>query len=207
MSESLPERTIDHHSLTGSLLACRKPGCGHQFCWICFVEWSAHQNQQCNVYVAEHGEQAQKSAREILARYMHYFTRYRTHDQSLELESRLVEQVEKRRQEMIAMSFTEQQAIPKAFEVLQRCRRTLKFTYPFAYYLQRDNQAAVFEANQADLERATEILSGFLEGEFDVQNKSVRELMDTTQYCDKRREILLAHCREGYRDRYWIFLD
>lgn len=140
---------------------------------------------------------------------MHYFTRYRTHDQSLELESRLLEQVEQRRREMEAgaMSFTDQQAIPKAFGVLQRCRRTLKYTYPFAYYLQRNNQSEVFEANQADLERATEVLSGFLEAEIDVQNNTVKKLMDTTHYCDQRRETLLAHCKEGYRERYWIGLD
>ena len=103
-----------------------------------------------------------------------------------------------------AMSFTDQQAIPKAFQVLQRCRRTLKYTYSFAYYLKRNNQAELFEANQANLERATEVLSGFLEAEIDVQNNSVTDLMDTTQYCDQRREILLAHCKEGYRDHYWF---
>ena len=140
---------------------------------------------------------------------MHYFTRYQTHDQSLELESRLLEQAEQRKREMEAgsMTYTERQAIPKALETLQRCRRTLKFTYPFAYYLERNNQAEVFEANQADLERATEVLSGFLANEINTEKTLTTDLMNTISYCDQRRKILLDHCKEGYRENYWIGLD
>ena len=140
---------------------------------------------------------------------MHYFTRYQTHNQSLELEGKLLEQVEKRKKEMQAgaMSYTEQQALQKAFDVLQQCRRTLKYTYPFAYYLTRNNQAEVFEQNQADLERATEALSGFLEQEIDAEQNIQLKLMDKTRYCDQRRQTLLNHCKEGYSEHYWEGLD
>jgi ariadne-1 len=172
--------------------------------------WKDHASRQCNVYHEDEGSKNQVSAREALGRYMHYFTRYQVHSQSLELENKLSNQVDQRIHEMQAeaMSFTEQQAIYKAFAVLQQCRRTLKYTYGFAYYLYRNNQAEVFEENQADLERATEALSGFLEQEIDPEQKqSSLNLMDRTHYCGQRRKILLDHCKEGYSEHYWAGLD
>lgn len=140
---------------------------------------------------------------------MHYFTRYQAHHQSLELEGKLAVQVEQRKKEMQAeaMSYTDQQAIEKAFEILQQCRRTLKYTYPFAFYLQSSNQSIIFEQNQADLERATEVLSGFLEQEIDAEKNISIQLMDKTRYCDQRRQILLDHCTDGYANNYWTGLD
>lgn len=39
-------------------------------------------------------------------------------------------------------------------------------TYVFAYYLRKNNQSLIFEANQKDLESATEKLSEYLERKF-----------------------------------------
>lgn len=154
-------------------------------------------------------EQNQSDAREILVRYMHYYTRYQTHHQSLELEENLREQVEERKREMEveSMSYTEKQAIEKAFHVLQACRRTLKYTYPFAYYLERNNQSEIFEQNQADLEKATETLSGFLEQEIDKKQNITLKLMDKTHYCEQRRHVLINHCKDGYAKNGWKGLD
>jgi ariadne-1 len=171
--------------------------------------WKDHASRQCNVYHEDDASKNQLAARETLARYMHYFTRYQAHNQSLELEQKHLNQVEQRISEMQAesMSFTEQQAIYKAFIVLQQCRRTLKYTYAFAFYLYRNNQAEVFEQNQADLERATEALSGFLEQEIDAEQNISLKLMDKTRYCHQRRKILLDHCKEGYSEHYWGGLE
>ncbi|CAF3702014.1 unnamed protein product [Adineta steineri] len=186
-------------------MTCRKPGCVHEFCWLCFGDWKGH--TQCNVYHQEASEKNQSEAREILARYMHYFTRYQTHNQSLEFEGKLLDQVEQRKKEMQneSMTYTEQQAVQKAFDVLQQCRRTLKYTYPFAYYLERSNLSEIFEQNQADLERATETLSGFLENEIGVTQNQIVQLMDNTSYCEQRRKILVDHCKDGYSKQYWMF--
>lgn len=172
-------------------------------------DWKEHATQQCNVYRQEANEKNQSDAREYIARYMHYFTRYQAHNQSLEFEGKLLDQVERRKKEMQdgAMTYTEQQSIPKAFEALQQCRRTLKYTYPFAYYLERSNQSEIFEQNQADLERATENLSGLLESEINAKQNIALQLMDKTHYCEQRRQILLDHCRHGYREHYWKGLD
>lgn len=55
----------------------------------------------------------------------------------------------------------------KAVDVLNECRRTLCFTYAFAYYLEKTHQTTIFENNQNDLELATEQLSELLEKDLD----------------------------------------
>ena len=52
------------------------------------------------------------------------------------------------------------QYLQKAVDALVLCRQSLMNTYAFAFFLEKNNQAAIFEDNQADLETATEQLSG-----------------------------------------------
>ena len=83
-------------------------------------------------------------------------------------------------------------------------RGTLKYTYVFAYYLKKNNECVIFEANQKDLEMATETLSEYLEGKAkDAELSALRQMvMDKTKYCEKRRHVLLEHVREvGVRSR------
>ena len=46
------------------------------------------------------------------------------------------------------MSWIEVQFLRKAVDVLSKCRRTLMYTYAFAYYLKKNNQSIIFEDNQ-----------------------------------------------------------
>ena len=57
------------------------------------------------------------------------------------------------------------------------------FTYAFAYYLKKNNQSAIFEDNQRDLETATEQLSEYLER--DIDGKSLVDIKQKVQ--DKHR--------------------
>lgn len=170
-------------------------------------DWRGHQN--CNVFQQGQTEAEQLSAREMLARYMHYFTRYQTHNQSLELEKQLLEKVDDRIRELEEnrMSYTDRQAFPEACRILQRCRRTLKFTYAFAYYLERTSEAEIFEQNQAALEKETELLSGFFENEFEAGMGIPQKLMDKSRLCEQRRAILVQHCKDGYANNTWKGLD
>jgi len=72
------------------------------------------------------------------------------------------------------------------------------FTYAFAFYLQRDNQAAIFEGNQGDLEQATEQLSEFLERDIDNENLVTlkQKVQDKFRYVQQRQLVLLKHCIE-----------
>ena len=40
------------------------------------------------------------------------------------------------------------QFLKKSLDILCECRRTLMYTYVFAYYLRKNNQSAIFEDNQ-----------------------------------------------------------
>ncbi len=68
------------------------------------------------------------------------------------------------------MSWIEVQFLRKAVDILCECRRTLMYTYVFAYYLRKNNQCEIFEDNQKDLETATETLSEYLERDIDAEN-------------------------------------
>jgi ariadne-1 len=43
------------------------------------------------------------------------------------------------------MSWIEVQFLKKAVDILCECRRTLMYTYVFAYYLRKNNQCDIFE--------------------------------------------------------------
>ena len=43
------------------------------------------------------------------------------------------------------MSWIETQFLKKAVDILCECRRTLMYTYVFAYYLRKNNQCEIFE--------------------------------------------------------------
>lgn len=72
---------------------------------------------------------------------------------------KLFEKVSEKIEHMQQMSFSwiETQFLRKAVEVLLDCRRTLMYTYVFAFYLEKEvNITRIFETNQNDLELATE---------------------------------------------------
>lgn len=66
--------------------------------------------------------------------------------------------------------------LTKAVAALNKCRRTLMYTYAFAYYLKSNNATTLFESNQEDLELATERLSEKLERELDIENEDLVKL-------------------------------
>lgn len=147
----------------------------------------------------------------MLQRYLFYFDRYTNHHQSFKFENKLhvriqhkMEDLQKNKQ----LTWNEVQFLKMAVEILCDCRKTLMYTYVFAFYLKSNNQSRIFEDNQADLERATEQLSEFLERDifdenshstvkFNVQNKS--------SYCKSRRKVLLDHVYEGYEKDWWQY--
>ena len=100
-------------------------------------------------------------SRSTLSVLMWFLFRYMNHLQSLKFESKLYAMVKDKMEEMQQhnMSWIEVQFLKKSLDILCECRRTLMYTYVFAYYLRKNNQSAIFEDNQKDLESATEQLS------------------------------------------------
>ena len=72
------------------------------------------------------------------------------HLQSLKFESKLYATVKDKMEEMQQhnMSWIEVQFLKKSLDILCECRRTLMYTYVFAYYLRKNNQSAIFEVSK-----------------------------------------------------------
>ncbi|KAH7730986.1 ubiquitin-conjugating enzyme E2-binding protein 1 [Aphelenchoides avenae] len=189
-------------------MTCRNGACKYEFCWLCMGDWSAHGSQGCNRFEGG-GDKSKEDARVALERYLHYYNRYRNHQNSMQMEKKLYSQAEKKAKEMqlLGFSWVETQFLKKAVDVLSDCRRTLMYTYAFAFYLVRNNVAHIFEDNQQDLEHATEELSGFLER--DLENQDLTQLKqkveDKWRYVEMRCKKLLEHCSEGKAKNEWNF--
>ncbi|TSM20293.1 E3 ubiquitin-protein ligase arih1l [Bagarius yarrelli] len=167
-------------------MVCRNQNCKAEFCWVCLGPWEPHGSAwyNCNRYNeddAKAARDAQERSRAALQRYLFYCNRYMNHMQSLRFEHKLYAQVKQKMEEMQQhnMSWIEVQFLKKAVDVLCQCRSTLMFTYVFAFYLKKNNQSIIFENNQADLENATEVLSGYLER--DISQDSLQDIKQKVQ--------------------------
>ncbi|CAI4223155.1 unnamed protein product [Auanema sp. JU1783] len=197
-------------------MTCKNSACKMEFCWMCLGPWEPHGSAwySCNRYDdsnAKKARDAQERSRAALQRYLHYYNRFMNHQASLKLESKLYATVKTKMEFMQqqSMSWIEVQFLRKAVDVLSECRRTLMYTYAFAYYLQHDNQSIIFEDNQKDLEIATEQLSEFLERDLPNENLVTlkQKVQDKYRYVDKRRTALLKHCQEGAERDSWKFTE
>ncbi|KAI9750732.1 MAG: hypothetical protein M4579_006333 [Chaenotheca gracillima] len=192
-------------------MTCRK--CKHEFCWMCMGLWSEHGTSwyNCNRFEEKSGTTARDSqarSRQSLERYLHYYNRYANHEQSAKLDKDLYLKTEKKMtnlQSISGLSWIEVQFLDSASQALQACRQTLKWTYAFAFYLQRNNQTEIFEDNQKDLEMAVENLSEMFEKPTEKLAENKVDMMDKISYCNKRRIILLADTAERLRAGEWKF--
>ncbi|KAI9208112.1 uncharacterized protein BJ171DRAFT_420039 [Polychytrium aggregatum] len=192
---------------------CRK--CKYEFCWVCQGPWSEHGSQwyNCNRYderASVEARDAQGKSRAALEKYLHYYNRFANHEQSAKLDKDLHEKTEKKMEEMqnsSELSWIEVQFLREAVDVLIKSRMTLKWTYAFAYYLERGNATDLFEDNQRDLEMAVEQLSGLLEEP--IAKEKIFELkqkvLDKKVYVAQRREVLLIDTSRGLREGRWNY--
>ncbi|PIC53269.1 hypothetical protein B9Z55_003047 [Caenorhabditis nigoni] len=196
-------------------IRCRNPTCRHTFCWICMKDWAIHTlgHFRCNIFVSPEetaaAELARGQSRSFLQRYLFYFSRYQTHKHSLSLEKKLIEKMNKKIEEAqeYAMSWNDAQFLRDAVDSLSKSRRTMMYTYVFAFYLKRNNHAEIFETNQRDLEMATEQLSGYLEQDMDEEDPKTlkQKVQDKCRYIEHRRKVLMNHCSEGNEQEIWEF--
>ena len=196
-------------------MTCRK--CRYEFCWICMGVWSEHGQAyyNCNRFEEKDStsaRDAQAKSRASLERYLHYFNRFDNHERSARLDRELFAKTERKMSELqntSDMSWIEVQFLRNAVETLSVSRRTLKWTYAFAFYLKKSNATALFEDNQRDLEMAVEHLSELCEKPIiaDQIAKLKREVLDRTVYVSKRREVFLSDTAKGLAEERWQFVS
>jgi len=198
-------------------MTCRMPKCRYEFCWVCLGPWGEHGNlwYKCNKFDSQSSKLARdqlSSKRFEMERFLFYSNRFKNHLESLNFEDKLASSVDATISTLIEKGFltqTESPAIKDAVQVLTRCRRTLAYTYVFAFALQKNNECHIFEDNQRDLEMATENLSELMERRFneECKEKNIKvEILNRSQYCESRRRILMKHVKEGEILCSWEFL-
>ncbi len=174
--------------------------CGHHFCWLCLGEWSTHGEStggfyNCRLYQANKNnpdEKKRQAAEKSLNRHLHFFERWSEHDKAMKIlitakhewETVDKENLSKARHIPVgALEF-----VSEAWDVVNRCRRVLKWTYVAAYFAfstdskedkeisksfisdqisnkKRDQYKAFFEFSQQDAEVSLERLSHKVETE------------------------------------------
>ncbi|XP_076461303.1 ankyrin repeat and IBR domain-containing protein 1-like [Babylonia areolata] len=161
-------------------MKCSK--CKHDFCWVCLEQWKRHNSStggyfKCNRYevVKKVEEQTaemvndaeEKNAKmQELNRFVHYYTRFKNHENSYRLEEPLLQTAKDKMMKLaeavtdIATAKAETRFVEDAVRQLLKARRVLKCSYVYGYYLDGPGyKKIVFEFMQTELEECTEILS------------------------------------------------
>lgn len=173
-------------------MICTK--CKFHFCWVCLGDWNEHNASRsgyynCNKFKEENvnvKDEKQKAKRE-LDRYLHYYKRYAAHDLSGRYARKQLKQAEDKMIEMqndTGTGWVEVQFLGDAVKQLIENRRVLKYTYALAYYLPPGQSKTLFEHNQSDLERFTEMLSELTEKEWNNMQKAeiTNQMMVTRRF-------------------------
>lgn len=149
--------------------------CAYEFCWICLGTWEEHKGfYNCNRYVAPlpQEEKEMKKKRRYLDRYMHFYSRFMEHQSSMAWDLKTLKSIKKTTEEYMhekatdstkTISYNEIDYLQESFKLLVRGRKTLKWTYVFAYYLTKSNFRSIFEQNQDFLNALVEQLSELFE--------------------------------------------
>ncbi|XP_075511234.1 putative E3 ubiquitin-protein ligase ARI2 isoform X2 [Primulina tabacum] len=161
--------------------------CGQAFCWLCGGatgrehSWSQIANHSCGRYKQDDEKKAEYGMRDLY-RYMHYHNRYKAHTDSFKQESRLSEIIIGKISNLEAKDskLRDFSWVTNGLHRLFRSRRSLSYSYPFAFYMfgddlfkdemtneEKEIKKNLFEDQQQQLESNVEKLSKLLEERFD----------------------------------------
>ena len=135
-------------------------------------------------------------AKSNLHRYLHYYKRFHSHAQAQDFAIKSVKGTEARMIDFKTQNpdavWIDAEFLEAANRQLVECRRVLKYSYAFAYYLQDDDKKTRFEYHQLMLERFTENLSEHTEKPIKDINRT--ELINQVSACLSRFRKAI-HCR------------
>jgi len=185
--------------------------CKYEFCWICMGYWNDHGTNtggyyRCNKYDPDDKgtdqSDAAKAKRE-LDRYLHYYKRYHAHAEAQLFAKRQLRETEQRmvllQEQSDNATWTDVEFLKSANEQLVECRRVLKFTYAFAFYMADDKLNAMqrerYEHHQEVLERFTESLSEL--SEKPLANMDRTSVVNQTRVVDRFMKNILRYVEDG----------
>ncbi|KAG7568721.1 IBR domain [Arabidopsis thaliana x Arabidopsis arenosa] len=147
-------------------MTCSDP-CRHQFCWICLEPHYGH--GACNRFVEEKAKSKRTLLQNEIKRYTHYYIRW-ANNQSSRLKA--MSDLEKL-QSVQLKQLSDKQSKPEtdlqftldAWIQIIECRRVLKWTYAYGYYLHDLAKRQFFEYLQGEAETSLERLHHCAENE------------------------------------------
>ncbi|KAE9448068.1 hypothetical protein C3L33_20036, partial [Rhododendron williamsianum] len=185
-------------------ITCTLP-CKFEFCWLCLGPWSDHGEKTggfyaCNRYetakqegVLDEAEKRREMAKNSLEKYTHYYERWATNQSSRQkaladlqqmqtmhcLDAGFVEESSKLSEKQCQPE-SQLKFILEAWLQIVECRRVLKWTYAYGYYLPEYEHAKrqFFEYMQGEAESGLERLHQCAEKELDVYLNDDGQLKD-----------------------------
>ncbi|CAH0386783.1 unnamed protein product [Bemisia tabaci] len=162
--------------------------CKHDFCWVCQESWKKHSSAtggyfRCNrfeamskaeekqdVLITEAIVRSQQTMEQTMEsnRFIHYYTRFRNHENSRHLEEPFLAAAQKKMATLAANFRNEIDAsttkfVEDAIRELLKARHVLCGSYVYGYYLEDTGyKKTIFELMQNELEEVTERLSGLV---------------------------------------------
>lgn len=152
------------------------PPCKFEFCWLCLGAWSEHGERTggfyaCNRYEAakqegvyDDTEKRREMAKNSLERYTHYYERWATNQSSRQKAIADLQQMQTVHLERLSDKQCQPESqlkfIIEAWLQIVECRRVLKWTYAYGYYLAEQEHAKrqFFEYLQGEAESGLERL-------------------------------------------------
>ncbi|KAL3834102.1 hypothetical protein ACJIZ3_008838 [Penstemon smallii] len=176
-------------------MTCRKP-CGFQFCWLCLDPWKGHSN--CNKYPGGDtiiDKTNREHARKYLEKYAHYFERWASNDKSRK--KALVDLSRARTEHIQTLAdlhletHVRLQFVIEAWEQIVECRRILKWSYAYGFYMSDINKRKknFFEYLQGEAESALERLHHGAEQEM-VQYFDYKSVVSLKSFTDFRTKLV-----------------
>jgi ariadne-1 len=190
-------------------MSCQQ--CKWEFCWICMGSWAEHGANtggyyKCNRYdplKTDTDQSAEARAKRELDRYLHYYKRYDAHNQAQKFAEKQLKETEAKMvllQESSDNSlWADVEFLKNASEQLIECRRVLKYTYTFAYYMTDGSKKKErFEHHQEMLEKFTESLSEQTELPISEMNRT--DVINQTRVVDKFMKNILSYVEDGMEE-------
>ncbi|XP_076928335.1 putative E3 ubiquitin-protein ligase ARI8 isoform X2 [Bidens hawaiensis] len=152
------------------------PPCKFEFCWLCLGAWSDHGERTggfyaCNRYEAakqegvyDDSEKRREMAKNSLERYTHFYERWATNQSSRQKALADLQQMQNVHLEKLSDKQCQPESqlkfITEAWLQIVECRRVLKWTYAYGYYLPAHENAKrqLFEYLQGEAESGLERL-------------------------------------------------
>jgi len=165
---------------------------------------------KCNKFNPSSGGAEDQSdlarAKRELDRYLHYYKRYHAHAEAQTFAKQQLKETEAR---MVLLQeatndakWSDVEFLKTANEQLVECRRVLKYTYVFAYYLTPSGKHAMhkerFEHHQEMLERFTENLSELSEKPLAEMDRT--DVVNQTRVVDRFMKNILKYVEDGMDD-------